>query len=171
MLTLLADRYAPITSSLGFLELPLNEAAEGLLTWRKRLHGRVTKHDVTGALPKLLDLLPPLIGGIRPPELLVGTQNDRWTAFFDCGLRVPAQRSGAEPGRGPGAALHRARLGRSLPDHERVAAVRGRDERQQADHQRGHPGAGPGELVGEREQQREGGDEQAWAGVEVARSQ
>lgn len=88
MLTLLADRYAPITSSLGFLELPLNEAAEGLLTWRKRLHGRVTKHDVTGALPKLLDLLPPLIGGIRPPELLVGTQNDRWTAFFDCGLRV-----------------------------------------------------------------------------------
>lgn len=87
MLTLLADRHAPITSSLGFLELPLNEAAEGLLTWRKRLHGRVTRHDVHGALPKLLDLLPPLIGGVRPRELLVGTENDRWTAYFDCGLQ------------------------------------------------------------------------------------
>lgn len=87
MLTLLSDRYAPITSSLGFLELPLDEAAAGLLAWRKRLHGRVTKHDVTGALPELLDLLPPLIGGIRPRELLVGTENDRWTAYFDCGLQ------------------------------------------------------------------------------------
>lgn len=37
--------------------------------------------------PDCLEMLPPLIGGSRPRELLVAMVDNRWTAYFDCGLR------------------------------------------------------------------------------------
>ncbi|WP_432889109.1 hypothetical protein ACQPYH_09460 [Kribbella sp. CA-245084] len=87
MITLLSDRYAPITSRFGFLELPLQAAGEGLLAWRQELYGRAKATPVGGSLGELLERLPPLTGGVRPRELLVGTAGDKWTAYFDCGFQ------------------------------------------------------------------------------------
>lgn len=86
MITLLSDRYAPTTSRFGFLGVPLEVAADGLLAWRRQLHGRATATEVGGPLGGMLERLPPLTGGVRPRELLVGTVGDRWTAYFDCGF-------------------------------------------------------------------------------------
>jgi hypothetical protein len=87
VITLLSDRFAPITSAIGFLELPLEEAGKGLLAWREQLHGRAKATQLGGSLPEMLERLPPLTGGVRPRELLVGTVGDRWTAYFDCGFQ------------------------------------------------------------------------------------
>ncbi|MFC9690873.1 hypothetical protein ACFTSF_20145 [Kribbella sp. NPDC056951] len=87
MITLLSDRFAPTTSRFGFLEVPLEVAAEGLRAWRQQLHGRAKAVPVGGSLPEMLERLPPLTGGVRPRELLVGTVGDRWTAYFDCGFQ------------------------------------------------------------------------------------
>jgi hypothetical protein len=87
MLTLLSERFAPITSQLGFLEVPLAVASDGLLGWRRRLHFRVSRVELTGQLSELLSRLPPMTGGVRPRELLVGTEGDQWTAYFDCGIQ------------------------------------------------------------------------------------
>lgn len=83
--TLLYDHYAPITTEIGFLELPLDDAADALVTWRKRLHGEVTVSRPRGGFPEVLSLLEPLKGGSRPRELLVAV-GSHWTAYFDCGL-------------------------------------------------------------------------------------
>jgi hypothetical protein len=87
VITLLSDRFAPVTSRFGFLEVPLEGAGQGLQAWRRQLHGRATATPVDGSLPELLERLPPLTGGVRPRELLVGTVGDRWTAYFDCGFQ------------------------------------------------------------------------------------
>ncbi|GAB3932477.1 hypothetical protein GCM10029976_038490 [Kribbella albertanoniae] len=87
MITLLSDRFAPITSRFGFLEVPLEVAAAGLGVWRQQLHGRAKAEPVGGSLAEMLERLPPLTGGVRPRELLVGTVGDRWTAYFDCGFQ------------------------------------------------------------------------------------
>jgi hypothetical protein len=86
MLTLLGERFAPITSSFGFLRLPLGEAAAGLARWRRRLHGNVDVTPLHGRLSELLPALEPLTGGVRPRELLVATAGE-WTALFDCGVQ------------------------------------------------------------------------------------
>jgi hypothetical protein len=87
VITLLSDRFAPTTSRFGFLEVPLDVAAEGLRAWRQKLHGRAKAVAVGGTLAEMLERLPPLTGGVRPRELLVGTAGDRWTAYFDCGFQ------------------------------------------------------------------------------------
>ena len=84
MRTLLSDRLAPITSSIGYLNVPLDTAAAGLLAWRRGLYGRVHARPVEGPLPRLIHHLEPLTGGSRSRELLVATRSPEWTAFFDC---------------------------------------------------------------------------------------
>ena len=85
MRTLLSERFAPITSSIGFLELPLEEAAAGVEHWTKSLgkSGRV-QHPSEG-FPEVLHRLEPLTGGARPRQLLVNA--GQWTAYFDNSLR------------------------------------------------------------------------------------
>ena len=86
MKTLLSERYAPITSSFGFLRVSLDEAVEALVGWRRSLvAGEVSVEDA-GPFPECLHRLEPLIGGVRPRELLVEA-SDGWTAYFDCLLR------------------------------------------------------------------------------------
>jgi hypothetical protein len=86
MKTLLSERFAPITSSIGFLRLSLDEAADALVQWRRSLvNGRVSAEEA-GPFPNCLSLLEPLIGGARPRELLVEAHSG-WTAYFDCLLR------------------------------------------------------------------------------------
>jgi hypothetical protein len=86
MKTLLSERFAPTTSSIGFLQLGLDETTEALAGWRRSLlHGKVSIEEA-GVFPECLCLLEPLTGGARPRELLVNA-SDGWTAYFDCSLR------------------------------------------------------------------------------------
>jgi hypothetical protein len=85
MKTLLSDRFAPITSSIGFLRLGLDDAVGSLTEWRRVLYGDVDAEEVAG-FPECLRALEPLTGGVTPRELLVEA-SDGWTAYFDCSLR------------------------------------------------------------------------------------
>lgn len=86
MKTLLGERFAPITSSIGFLELPLDDAASGLEAWRRSRHKVEVTRPQEG-FPDVLRRLEPLTSGARPRELLVGA--GKWTAYFDNSLRGP----------------------------------------------------------------------------------
>ena len=85
MRTLLSERFAPITSSIGFLELPLEEVAFGLEEWRRSLYAKVTRNRLDEGFPRVLHRLEPLTGGAVPRELLVSAGG--WTAYFDCSVR------------------------------------------------------------------------------------
>jgi hypothetical protein len=84
VLTLLAERFAPTTSSIGFLQAPLEDADAAMSAWRRGLYPHVGTEVLAGDLPSLLARLEPLVGGSRPRELLVKTAGDAWTADFDC---------------------------------------------------------------------------------------
>lgn len=86
MRTLTSERFAPITSSPGFLELPLDDAADALSAWRRQLVGEVSTRSVSEPFPSMLGQLNPLTGGNRPREMLV-RMDGNWTAYFDCSLR------------------------------------------------------------------------------------
>jgi hypothetical protein len=84
MPTLLSDRFAPITSAIGFLEIGLEAAGDALLTWRRHLYGEATLAELREPLTDALHRLEPLTVGVRPRELLGATAGP-WTAYFDCG--------------------------------------------------------------------------------------
>lgn len=86
MRTLLSDRFAPITSRVGFLEVPLDAAAAGFESWQRSLNPalRVTRPD--SGFPGVLLELQPLTSGTRARRLLVEA-GPKWTAYFDCSLR------------------------------------------------------------------------------------
>lgn len=84
MRTLLSDRFAPVTSAIGFLQTPLETAADALLTWRRRVTDGATAAELHEPLSDALRRLEPLTLGVRPRELLVATTSD-WTARFDNG--------------------------------------------------------------------------------------
>lgn len=84
MRTLLEERFAPVTSSMGFLELPLAEAGRGLEAWRRSLDPKVRVTRPADGFPGVLRRLEPLTAGARPRELLV--RAGTWTAYFDCSL-------------------------------------------------------------------------------------
>lgn len=81
MRTLTDERFAPITSQVGFLEMSLEESAAFLLQWRRDLYGRAEATSLCESFPEVLRRLEPLVGGARPRELLVS--NGKWTAYFD----------------------------------------------------------------------------------------
>lgn len=81
MKTLASERYAPITSAIGFLELPIDDVASAVKAWL-----RVSLTPTHESFPDVLHRLEPLVGGPRPRSLLVSV-GPRWTAYFDCGLR------------------------------------------------------------------------------------
>jgi hypothetical protein len=85
MRTLLNERFAPTTSEIGFLELGLEDAADGLERWRRRLYQEVHISRPTVGFPEVLSRLEPLVQGACPREVLVAAGN--WTAYFDCSLR------------------------------------------------------------------------------------
>src|SRR5207248_6144953 len=55
--------------------------------WRRELHGAVTERRLEGDLVALVSQLQPLTGGVRPRELLLGTADESWTAYLDCGIQ------------------------------------------------------------------------------------
>lgn len=81
----MSERYAPITSSIGFLEVPLDDAVEVVEAWRRSLYPAVSVSRLHDGFPDALLRLEPLTGGSRPRELLVAA--GRWIAYFDNSLR------------------------------------------------------------------------------------
>ena len=84
------DRLAPITSTIGFVEVECERAAEAFIAWRGRINERVKRRDVAGELEEVLLELLPLTDNDRRRFLFVPTRSP-WTAYFDNGVR------GAEP--------------------------------------------------------------------------
>jgi len=85
--TLLGDVYAPVTSSIGFLDAPAAGVAGALRDWRRSIHGRADALGLEGGLVDNVARLEPLTGGVRPRELVVATAAPGWTAVFDCGVQ------------------------------------------------------------------------------------
>lgn len=86
MRTLASEEFAPITSAVGYLELPLEEAVSAMTEWVGTLRPWVVAKPTSEPFPAVLRCLEPLIGGSRPRQLLVSV-GPRWTAYFDCLLR------------------------------------------------------------------------------------
>jgi hypothetical protein len=87
MAMLCGDRYAPVTSSLGFLRAPLGEVSAALHQWRSKIHGSAELIHLGGGLRENVGRLEPLTGGVHPRELLVATRSSEWTAVLDCGVQ------------------------------------------------------------------------------------
>jgi hypothetical protein len=90
MRLLLDGQVAPITETIGFLELPVDEAIRGYTAWQESIHaplGRaITLEQVSGTLDQVLSSLLPLTSIISTRELFVPTASV-WVAFFDNGWR------------------------------------------------------------------------------------
>jgi hypothetical protein len=86
-LTLAGDRWAPVTSRIGFLRAPLDDVAGHLQQWRAAIHGTADVLRLEVGLTDSIHRLEPLTGGVRPRELLVATRSKGWTAVFDCGVQ------------------------------------------------------------------------------------
>lgn len=84
--TLRGDQLAPVTSRIGFLESPLDEVADNLRAWRQEIHGSASRKRLSSGLFDNIRELEPLVGGVRPRELVVATRSPRWTALVDCGV-------------------------------------------------------------------------------------
>lgn len=84
---LFGEKFAPITSSIGFLNASLEEASEALRAWRAKIHGTASLERLPGGLRENIARLEPLIVGAHPRELIVATGNPEWSALFDCGAQ------------------------------------------------------------------------------------
>jgi hypothetical protein len=78
---ILGDEFAPITSAVGFLELPLDEAAEAVAAIWRSFAREVAIEEVNEPFPQSLLKLTPMRVGNRSRALFVS--QGAWTAFFD----------------------------------------------------------------------------------------
>ncbi|ATB39503.1 hypothetical protein CYFUS_004947 [Cystobacter fuscus] len=87
---LLGDRWAPVTSDMGFLETDVERAARALSSWQGGLWASegviVTARPVDGSLEQVLSALLPLSGGEKQRHLFIPTRS-AWTAYVDNGYR------------------------------------------------------------------------------------
>lgn len=85
---LLEDRWAPVTSELGFLELDAERAARAYASWQGGLlvpRGiTVGVHPVSGTLEQTLSTLLPLNNAEMRRHLFIPTRSP-WTAYVDNG--------------------------------------------------------------------------------------
>src|SRR5512140_1590554 len=85
---LLEDRWAPVTSTMGFLELGAEQAAQAFATWQKGLMTprgiSVEVLPVSGTLEQVLSSLLPLTSGETQRELFIPTRS-AWTAYVENG--------------------------------------------------------------------------------------
>jgi hypothetical protein len=87
---LLHDRYAPITSEIGFLECAVKTAADAFQEWQHPIQSgrgvRLNRREIVGDLPtKLAGLLP--LTGHEARRFLFSPTRSGWTAYFDSGWR------------------------------------------------------------------------------------
>lgn len=85
---LLEDRWAPVTSTMGFIELGAEQAARAFATWQS---GLMTPRGITvevlpvsGTLEQVLSSLLPLTSGETQRHLFIPTRS-AWTAYVENG--------------------------------------------------------------------------------------
>jgi hypothetical protein len=90
--TLLSEQFAPTTSTVGFLEAPLDAVANAFESWRRVLtqFSSVSREELSGDLASSLRTLSPLCRGGYTKDLCVS--HGGWTAYFSNGWR------GSDPG-------------------------------------------------------------------------
>ncbi|HYH95037.1 hypothetical protein [Hyalangium sp.] len=85
---LLDDRWAPVTSELGFLETSAEHAARSFASWQGELMAprgiAVEVHPFAGTLEQALSTLLPLNNAERRRHLFMPTRS-AWTAYIDNG--------------------------------------------------------------------------------------
>jgi hypothetical protein len=84
MKALLDNKLAPLTFSLGFLEMPFQTVVDAYVWWQKELDLSVVISPIELPLEQALLKLEPLITPHRK-RLLMATQS-AWTAYFDNGI-------------------------------------------------------------------------------------
>lgn len=84
MLSLLREEFAPTTSSVGFLEAPIDEVVTETARWRRELYGSASTRTIQGGLRTALAHLEPLTMSVAPRVLAIQTSDPSWTAYFDC---------------------------------------------------------------------------------------
>jgi hypothetical protein len=83
----MGNRFAPVTSHVGFLRASLRDVCAEMFDWRSRTRGDHIMTPFDGGLVRNVHHLEPLTLGWRPRELIVSTHNPEWVAVFDCGAR------------------------------------------------------------------------------------
>jgi hypothetical protein len=82
---LLEDRWAPVTSTMGFLELGAEQAAQAFATWQRGLEASqgftFEVLPVSGTLEQALSRLLPLTSGERQRRYLFIPTRSAWTAY------------------------------------------------------------------------------------------
>jgi hypothetical protein len=85
---ILSDKFAPITSEIGFVEMPAEPLAQWFRTWNEsnvRARGvRVETEPVSGSLEEILQRLQPLTSVERRRYQFAKTVGS-WSAYFDNG--------------------------------------------------------------------------------------
>ena len=85
---LLDDRWAPITSELGFLEMGAEHAARAFATWQTGLLASrgitVEARPVPGSLEQVLSSLLPITRPETQRDIFIPTRGP-WTAYAECG--------------------------------------------------------------------------------------
>jgi hypothetical protein len=81
---LLEDRWAPVTSEMGFVELGAEQAAQAFTTWQRGLAtsqgSTIEVLPVSGTLEQVLSRLLPLNGGETQRRLFIPTRS-AWSAY------------------------------------------------------------------------------------------
>ncbi|MBN1206421.1 MAG: hypothetical protein JXB05_16035 [Myxococcaceae bacterium] len=84
---LLEDRWAPVTSTMGFLELGAEQAAQAFASWQRGLVASdgftVEVLPVSGTLEQVLSRLLPLTSGERQRRYLFIPTRSAWTAYVN----------------------------------------------------------------------------------------
>lgn len=137
---LLNDQFAPITSTLGFLETDLQNAVDSFLRWQEPIQAArgvaFTAREIQGDLGSALSALPPLTSVEARRFLFIPTAGS-WVAFLDNGHR-------GTDATGPMAYLARTVGCRAL----RVVAVPHHEPRREDGQWRGRYGATILDLFG-----------------------
>jgi hypothetical protein len=85
---LMEDRWAPVTSEMGFLELEAEQAARAFASWHSELMTprgfTVEVLPVSGTLEQVLSHLLPLTSGETQRDLFIPTRS-AWTAYVENG--------------------------------------------------------------------------------------
>lgn len=137
---LLHDQFAPITSTIGFIETDLQNAVASFLRWQEPIQAPrgvvLAAREIEGDLPAALSALPPLTSVEARRFLFVPTAGP-WVAFFDNSRR-------GTDATGPMAYLARTVRCRAL----RLVAVPHHEPRREAGQWRGRYGATILDLFG-----------------------
>ncbi|QWL25631.1 hypothetical protein [Rathayibacter toxicus] len=84
--TVFGNQFAPVTSTIGFVNAPIERVAEAYRAWLSSSPGIDFAFSwVEGGLREAVWSLEPVVSGGSTKDLYVQTADSEWTAFFDNG--------------------------------------------------------------------------------------